>query len=69
MRFKDGEQASDTISSSCTQEETAVAEATRDLDRAFAGRGQSIGYVSVEDFQVVETGGDAGAGDLLVVVG
>jgi len=49
------------------QEETAVAEATRDLDRAFASRSQSmgdiavaqalksIGYLSVEDFQVVET--------------
>lgn len=50
-----------------TQEETAVAEATRDLDGAFARRSQGLGdvavaqalkskgYVSVEGFQVVET--------------
>ncbi len=50
-----------------TEEATAVAEATRDLDKAFASRSQSMGdfavaqslksagYVSVEGFKVVET--------------
>jgi hypothetical protein len=50
-----------------TEEEAAVAEATRDLNRAFASRSQrmndvavaqslrSAGYVSVEGFEVVES--------------